>query len=148
MIRAFALSVLVVAGCTGGSISPLALGRVALPNWPWTFPSGCALSEAPPPSPGVVPCVITGHGVEGRLDGSAGCVWIVLDGGGERRDLRWPPGYSVQFNPLIVYDNNGAEIARGGEQVTADGSEPPSVSNPCGGRVTDIYAMHSKSAKP
>jgi hypothetical protein len=112
-------------------------------------PSDCSLSEVPPPTAGHVPCVITGHADEGQIAGSNGCTWVTFDDSNERRELRWPPGYSAQFDPLIVYDPQGAVVARGGDLVLGDGWEPSAdVSGPCGGAVTDVYSMHPRSPGP
>lgn len=147
------LALTVAVGCVANtpasfSLPPLPSGRVFLANWPWTVPSDCSLSEVPPPTAGHVPCVITGHAVEGQLEGSNDCTWVTFDGSNERRALRWPPGYSAQFDPLVVYDPQGAVIARGGDHVLGDGWEPADASGPCGAAVTDVYSMHTGSPRP
>jgi hypothetical protein len=135
------------AGCASAPASTIPAStlppdRAYLPNWPWTFPTGCAVGEAPAPSPGANGCVITGHGIEGRLGAAQGCLWIVLDGSGERKTLRWPSGYSAQLDPLIVFDSQGLEVARGGEEVTADGTEAAGVdAGACGDVVLDVYRI-------
>ena len=156
VVRAVLLLSLLLGGCATSSsfsttVPPLPSGRVYLASWPRTFPSDCSMGEVPSESPtaGTVLCVVTGHGVEGTLEGSNGCTSIALDGTGDRKTLIWPPGFSAQFDPLIVFDHRGAEVAKGGDFVSADASEPSDATlNPCGGDAIDVSSMRSTSVKP
>ena len=153
-MRILVVLAVLLAACSSNAspsvlLQPLPSGRVHLASWPWAFPSDCSLSEAPPPTAGTIPCVVTGHAVEGRLEAAGGCVWVVLEGSAERRELRWPPGYSAQFDPLVLFDPSGHVVAKGGDLISADGFEPPdAVSGTCGGPVTDIYSVRLKPAGP
>lgn len=72
---------------------------------------------------GPEPCVEAGRAVFGTLHEADGCVWYVLDNGTEARVV-WPFGYSASYDPFIVYDNSGREVARDGDALEAAGSGP------------------------
>ena len=115
-----AVLVATLVGC-GVSVTP----RVDLPSW---CPSGdCLGVPADPPRSGIL--------------GSTGdCTWIDIDG--QRASALWPPHYSATFVPaLIVYDESGHDVARGGQQLTTQMLGPTrQTEDECGlGQIIDVY---------
>jgi hypothetical protein len=79
-----------------------------------------------------VPCIETGHAVNGVIQESDRCISYVLDNGVEVRVI-WPFGYSAIFDPFVVYDNSGKEVARDGDALLVAGDGPlEGQSDDCG----------------
>lgn len=121
-----ALGLVTLAGlqmaCVAARVDPLAtpfptrialpLDRIALPDRELCRGDG-----------GGAPCVDAGYAVFGILHESKGCIWYSL---GTVQDVRviWPMGYSAHFDPFIVYNNQGDEVARDGDWLQVAGGGP------------------------
>jgi hypothetical protein len=85
----------------------------------WCASGGCVGIPADPPRSAV-------------LRGAGSCVWLELDNGHKAAPL-WPPGYRIHFNPIIVTNPAGAEVARQGATLTTQMLGPMNVAaDPCG----------------
>lgn len=112
------LSVAMVVGCETPGPPPMP-SRAPIP------PDQVRLPDHPPcvsPDPGIA-CVEVGVAMFGTLLEKDGCVWMIRDNGEEVR-IVWPFGYSATFEPFVVFDNAGAEVARDGDYVRAEGAGP------------------------
>ena len=120
---------LLVVACVGSSdpsLTPyptrikLPEGRVALPDY-----EPCRAGDN-------IPCVDTGRALNGVLHEANRCVWYVLENGDDVRVV-WPLGYSASFDPFVVYNNSGAEVARDDSSLVVGGAGPSDgESDACG----------------
>jgi hypothetical protein len=75
------------------------------------------------------------HGGEGLTlagDPSTGCVWFEGVGSDARVSIIWPEGFTVSFDPLRIYDLDGAVFAEEGQTYTglggsAESDDPPAM---------------------
>lgn len=104
------LLVLGVAGC--GELSGFL--RTKLPTAPLCQPSPGRECGVPVPSL---------H--DWMLQEDRGCMWLV-EVGGDGREVRivWPEGYTARFNPFVVFDAQGREVARAGDMLRASTIDP------------------------
>lgn len=63
--------------------------------------------------------VLTGS-LAGDSGGSVGCAWIE-DVNGQRVEVFWPDGWSVEFDPVRLFDDRHDLIATAGDEVTVTG---------------------------
>lgn len=73
---------------------------------------------------------ITGtFGADAELEG--GCAWVETDG--QRYEVQWPEGYTVDFaaDPVTLRGPDGAAVAEVGDSVTVEGSVSPDVMTVC-----------------
>ena len=110
-------------------------GHVALPY----APSPCA-SQAP----GEPLCVLGQRGFDGTLKEGDGCLWLEMDNGDEVAIL-WPAGYSATHNPLTIFDNEGREVARANDRLSAGGGGPYSGDADACGRRAYVVLIHPMS---
>lgn len=70
-------------------------------------------------STGPAPATLAGtlRGLPG--DGS-GCAWVE-EASGRRVEVFWPDRWSVEFDPVAVYDNAGRQVATSGDMVAIEG---------------------------
>ena len=66
-----------------------------------------------------------GRAILGTLREDGGCIWLELENGDEVRVI-WPLGYSAAIDPFAVYDDSGSIVAKAGESILAEGSDPAS----------------------
>ncbi len=71
---------------------------------------------------------ITGtFGGDAQLEG--GCAWISTPG--ERFEVVYPAGWSVQFEPLLLIDVEGGVIAEEGDTLTVEGARDTDAASIC-----------------
>ncbi len=108
-----AVTAVLLAGC-GVTPSPSPATSVALPTLT-TFTGACR---------GVgLDATLTGDPMDPRV------TWL-LDEGGRRQDIVWPPGFTARFTPeLEVLDASGAIVFSDGDEIdggcTAGGADDP-----------------------
>lgn len=52
---------------------------------------------------------------KGILREAQGCIWLAA-GGNEYR-VYWPAGYTAQTTPLVVFNADGAPVAKEGDEI-------------------------------
>ena len=63
--------------------------------------------------------ILSGVLVGGSVDG-VDCAWI-QEPSGRRVEVFWPDRWSIQFDPLAVYDEKGIQVIRAGDAVSLSG---------------------------
>lgn len=58
-------------------------------------------------------------------DTDLGCVWLSPSDSDELIAALWPSGYRAEFEPLRIFDESGAEVAREGQQLDIGGGASP-----------------------
>jgi hypothetical protein len=131
-LRALGILLVVLAGCTSSTPTPgvaglptripLPSGRIALPDHePCVYfaPSG-------------IPCVDTGHAIDGTVQQAGSCIWLTLDNGQDVRVV-WPFGYSAIPDPVTIFDNRGDPVISTGDTIKTGGDGPTEgVADSCG----------------
>jgi hypothetical protein len=52
---------------------------------------------------------------KGTLREAQGCIWLAANGSEYR--VYWPPGYTAQTAPFVVFNADGAPVAKEGDAV-------------------------------
>lgn len=86
-----------------------------------------------PTSQATVAAPTSASSITGTLGGDAelegGCAWISTPT--ERFEVLYPPGYSVQFEPLLLVGADGEVVAEEGDTLTIEGSRETGSASIC-----------------
>ncbi len=109
---------------------------------------GQLATEAPFVCPTGQMCVLTGHAVFGTLRSADGCIWMVIEGSGQEVRVVWPNGYSASYDPLVIRNAAGREVARDGTVLHADGWGPTIGAADGCGRTSSVSVVDGFQASP
>lgn len=62
-------------------------------------------------------------GIFGTLHEAGGCIFMTLENG-QRVRVVWPFGHSAEFDPFVVLDNTGRQVACDGDEIRPAGDGP------------------------
>jgi hypothetical protein len=77
----------------------------------------------------------------GTIHATQQCIWIEIEG--RRAATLWPAHYTATYEPLVVFDESGQQVAKEGDQLTMAFVGPKRASEQrCG--MDSVVELHFK----